>query len=58
MCPWHLSCCAYDLLIMSHWDCVKLTVLLVLQLTGQDPDRFADPDDEDESPPNAAHQSI
>lgn len=34
----------------------KSEVWLVLQLTGEDPDRFADPDD-DESPAGATHPS-
>lgn len=38
-------------------DCVNLTILLVLQLTGEDPDRFADPVDEDGIPPDVVHTS-
>lgn len=36
---------------------MNLTALLVSQLAGEDPDRFADPDDEDGSPPDAVHPS-
>ena len=52
-----LTCVAFTL--ASLCCCQNQPVLLpVLQLTGEDPDRFADPEDDDEEDvPDAVHPS-